>query len=82
MFLNKLSPKSRLESLMIKYSEVIRERAISQAKAKIAYNQKEVSDFTHEQLEIIVAEEEKQIKEKIRKSIFLSFLAFFGIASF
>ena len=47
---------------MIKYSEVIRERAISQAKAKIAYNQKEVSDFTQEQLEIIVAEEEKQIK--------------------
>ena len=36
MFLNKLSPKSRLESLMIKYSEVIRERAISQQYTKPA----------------------------------------------
>jgi len=82
MFLKKLSPKARLESLMLKYSGVIRERAIAQAKAKIAHNVKEVSDFTEEQLEIIVAEEEKQIKEKIRKSIFMSFLAIFGIASF
>tara|TARA_B110000467_G_C18068587_1_gene340070 strand:+ start:342 stop:590 length:249 start_codon:yes stop_codon:yes gene_type:complete len=82
MFLKKLSPKARLESVMVKYSGVIRERAISQAKAKITLNAKAVSDFTEEQLEIIVAEEEIQIKSRIRKSIFMSFLAIFGIASF
>ena len=52
MFLKKLSPKARLESVMVKYSGVIRERAISQAKAKITLNAKAVSDFTEEQLEI------------------------------
>ena len=77
----KLAPKMRLEKLMIKYSKLIRERAIAQAKAKIAQNGKDVKDFTEEQLEIIVAEEEYQIKNKIRKSAFLSILAFFVIAA-
>ena len=81
MFKN-LSPKKRIQKLMDKYSNVIRERAIAQAKAKIAANNKDINNFTEEQLEIIVAEEEYQIKNKIKKSTFMSVLAFFGIASF
>jgi len=81
MFKN-LSPKSKIESLMLKYSKLIRERAIAQAKAKIAQNGKFVEDLTEKQLEIIVAEEEFQIKSKIRKSTFIGILAFFGIATF
>ena len=78
----KLSPKNKVETLMIKYSELIRERAINKAKAKIAYNGKLVENYTEEQLEIIVAEEEFQIKNNIRKSTYIGILAFFGIVTF
>jgi len=78
----KLSPKKRIDDVIQKSSDLIRKRAITQAKAKIASNGKDVKDFTEEQLEIIVAEEEYQIKSKIKKSAFMSVLAFLGIASF
>ena len=78
----KLSPKKRIEDVIQKSSDLIRKRAITQAKAKIASNGKDVKDFTEEQLEIIVAEEEYQIKSNIKKSAFMSVLAFLGIASF
>ena len=81
MFKN-LSPKKRIQKLMDRYSNIIRERAIAQAKAKIAANGKDIANFTEEQLEIIVAEEEYQIKSNIKKSTFMSVLAFFGIAYF
>ena len=78
----KLSPKKRIDDVIQKSSDLIRKRAITQAKAKIASNGKDVKDFTEEQLEIIVAEEEYQIKSNIKKSAFMSVLAFLGIASF
>ncbi len=77
-----LSPKKRINSVLKKYSDLIRERAIAQAKAKIASNGKNIRDFTEEQLEIIVAEEEYQIKNKLKTSTFMSVLAFFGLAAF
>jgi len=78
----KLSPKKRIDDVIQKSSDLIRKRAITQAKAKIASNGKDVKDFTEEQLEIIVAEEEYQIKSNIKKSAFMSVLAFLGIAYF
>jgi|MEHZ01.3.fsa_nt_MEHZ010899803.1_1 hypothetical protein len=78
----KLSPKKNIDKLIAKSSELIRDRAIAQAKAKIAANGKDIANFTEEQLEIIVAEEEYQIKSNIKKSTFMSVLAFFGIAYF
>ena len=78
----KLSPKKRIDDVIEKYSKIVRKRAIAQAKAKIAANGKDVKDFSEEQLEIIVAEEEYQIKTNIKKSGFMSVLAFFGIISF
>ena len=78
----KLSPKKNIDKLIAKSSELIRDRAIAQAKAKIAANGKDIANFTEEQLEIIVAEQEYQIKSNIKKSTFMSVLAFFGIAYF
>ena len=78
----KLSPKKNIDKLIAKSSELIRDRAIAKAKAKIAANGKDIANFTEEQLEIIVAEEEYQIKSNIKKSTFMSVLAFFGIAYF
>ena len=70
----KLSPKKNIDKLIAKSSELIRDRAIAQAKAKIAANGKDIANFTEEQLEIIVAEEEYQIKSNIKKSTFMSVL--------
>ena len=77
-----LSPKGRIDAVLEKYSKLIRERAIDQAKAKIALNAKDIKDFTEEQLEIIVAEEENQIRSKLKTSTFMSVLAFLGLAAF
>ena len=77
-----LSPKNKINAVLEKYEHLIRERAIAQAKAKIASNGKEIIDFTEEQLEIIVVEEEYQIKSKLKNSSFMSVLAFFGLATF
>ena len=77
-----LSPKNKINAVLEKYSDLIRERAITQAKAKIASNGKEIKDFTEEQLEIIVVEEEYQIKSKLKNSTFMSVLAFFGLSTF
>ena len=77
-----LSPKNKINAVLEKYEHLIRERAIAQAKAKIASNGKEIIDFTEEQLEIIVVEEEYQIKSKLKNSTFMSVLAFFGLATF
>mgnify|MGYP000415366703 FL=1 len=77
-----LSPKNKINAVLEKYEHLIRERAIAQAKAKIASNGKEIKDFTEEQLEIIVVEEEYQIKSKLKNSSFMSVLAFFGLATF
>ena len=77
-----ISPKGRIDAVLEKYSKLIRERAIDQAKAKIALNAKDIKDFTEEQLEIIVAEEEYQIRSKIKSSTFISVLAFLGLAAF
>mgnify|MGYP000008061716 FL=1 len=77
-----LSPKKRINAVLEKYEHLIRERAIAQAKAKIAQNGKEIKDFTEEQLEIIVVEEEYQIKSKLKNSTLMSVLAFFGLAAF
>ncbi|MBT7604631.1 MAG: hypothetical protein HN583_02995 [Kordiimonadaceae bacterium] len=77
-----LSPKNKINAVLEKYEHLIRERAIAQAKAKIASNGKEIKDFTEEQLEIIVVEEEYQIKSKLKNSTFMSVLAFFGLATF
>ena len=76
------SPKNKINAVLEKYEHLIRERAIAQAKAKIASNGKEIKNFTEEQLEIIVVEEEYQIKSKLKNSTFMSVLAFFGLATF
>jgi len=46
------------QTVLGKYRSVIREKAIDQAKVEIALAGKEVSDYTAEQLEIIVKDQE------------------------
>lgn len=62
-----------------KYHRVLREKAIARAKVEIALAGKRVSDYDEEQLEVIVAAEEKKLLEKYRNSVFVVALLALGI---
>jgi hypothetical protein len=62
-----------------KYHRVLREKAIVKAKVEIALAGKRVSDYDQDQLELIVAAEEKKLLEKYRNSVFVVALLALGI---
>ena len=62
-----------------KYQRVLREKAITRAKVEIALAGKRVSDYDQDQLELIVAAEEKKLLEKYRNSVFVVALLALGI---
>ena len=59
----------------------IRERAISRAKSKIALEGKTLSDYTPEQVEDIVAEEERDLISKMKEKSLLALIAFLGFGA-
>lgn len=67
------------QSVIGKYRSVIREKAIDQAKVEIALAGKNVADYTPEQLEIIVKDQEDKIIQKYRNSTLVVFLLALGI---
>jgi len=70
---------SKRQSIVDKYRSVIREKAIAAAKGEIALAGKEVSDYTADQLEIIVKDQEDKIVTKYRNSTLVVFLLALGI---
>ena len=62
-----------------KYRSVIREKAIDQAKVEIALAGKNVTDYSADQLEIIVKDQEDKIIQKYRNSTLMVFLLALGI---
>lgn len=74
---NWLSTKK--STLQDKYRRMLREKAIARAKVEIALAGKQVSDYTEDQLEVIVAAEEKKVLEKYRNSVFVVALLALGI---
>ncbi len=68
------------ESLLDKYRSRIREKAILQAKSRIALAGRQVRDFAEDQLEIIVFEEEEKIKSKLRQSGLIAILITLGLS--
>jgi hypothetical protein len=70
---------SKRQSIVDKYRSVIREKAIAAAKVEIALAGKEVSDYTADQLEIIVKDQEDKIVTKYRNSTLVVFLLALGI---
>jgi hypothetical protein len=63
-----------------KYRSKIRERAISQAKAQIALAGKKVADYSEEDLEIIVLNEEEKVKRSMKTSGLVVILIALGLA--
>lgn len=70
---------ARKTAVQDKYRHVLREKAIARAKVEIALAGKHVSDYDQDQLEVIVAAEEKKLLEKYRNSAFVIALLALGI---
>lgn len=60
----------------------IREQAIRKTKVKIALASKVVADYSEEQLEILVAEEEQNMKKSVGQTSLIVIAALFGVTFF
>jgi hypothetical protein len=68
------------DRIMDKYQSKIRERAITQAKARIALSEKKLEDFTADELEIIVKDEEDKVRRSLKQSAVVALLITLGLA--
>ena len=68
------------EYVLLKYRSKIREKAISQAKARIVLAGKKVEEFNQDELEIIVRDEEEKVKNTYRQSSVVALLLILGIS--
>ena len=60
----------------------IREKAILSTKARLAENHKTFNDFTDDELEIIIADEERKIIDDLKNKSLVAALAFLGLNFF
>ncbi|GAH06371.1 unnamed protein product [marine sediment metagenome] len=67
------------ENILDKYRSKIRERAIIQAKKRIALSDKKINDFTQDELEVIVLNEEEKLKRALRQSGVVALLITLGL---
>jgi len=76
--------KSKLSSDYEDYSmrifRKIREKAIKEVKVKIAMANKSIDDFEHDELEVLVKEEEQKIKARYKDNGVLLLLAYLGLS--
>ena len=68
------------EGLMNRYRSKIRERAITQAKVRIALSQKPFEDFTEDEIEIVVRAEEDNVKTSFKQSAAVALLIALGLS--
>ena len=76
MSLNPIKP------IAAKYRSAIREKAIQRARTRIIIAGRAPEEFSAEDLEVVVCEEEEKIKSDIRDKGLLAVLALFGISLF
>lgn len=63
-----------------KYKKIIREKAISRAKTRIIIAGRTPEEFSQEDLEVVVQEEEHKIKSDIKSKGLLAVLALLGVS--
>lgn len=78
----KKSTREKKDSLIGKQRARIRERAISNAKARIALHGKKTEDYDREQLEVIVQKEEEKIIQGLKNSALYGVLVVLGLGYF
>jgi hypothetical protein len=70
---------TKKQTIIEKYSSVIREKAIEQAKVEIALAGKRITDYDEDQIEVIVKDQEDKIVKKYKNSSLVVLLLIFGI---
>ncbi len=68
------------DGVVDKYRSKIRERAITQAKARIALSERQFEDFSEDELEVIVKDEEDKVKRSIKQSAVVAVLITLGLS--
>ena len=63
-----------------RYRSRIREKAITQAKARIALSDKNIKDFSESELEVIVQDEEQKVKGNLKQSAVVAALIVLGLS--
>ena len=62
------------------YHSRIRERAIAQAKARIALSERDLEDFSESELEGVVQDEERKVKGSLKQSAVIAALIVLGLS--
>lgn len=68
------------DGLVGRYQSRIRERAITQAKARIALSERQFEDFSESELEVIVRDEEEKVKGSLKQSAVVAALIVLGLS--
>ena len=68
--------------LVGKYKSFVREKAIERVKKELKLRQKDMSDFTDDEMESLLAEEERQQDKKYKFNSLYAMLAILGINVF
>ena len=68
--------------LVGKYKSFVREKAIERVKKELKLRQKDMSDFTDDEMETLLAEEEKEVEKKYKFNSLYAMLAILGINVF
>lgn len=74
--------KNKKEELIDMFDDRVREEAIRRTKSKIALQGKSSKDYSEDQLEILVADEEVAYKRELKDKSLFALLAIFGLQIF
>ena len=62
-----------------RYKKIVRDKAIKNFENELKIRQKKISDFSDDEIEVLIAEEERKVMSKIKTGAFTGILAVFGI---
>ena len=68
--------------LVDKYYKIVREKAIQRVQKELKLRQKDMSDFTDDEMETLLAEEEREVEKKYKFNSLYAMLAILGINVF
>ena len=68
--------------LVSKYKTFVREKAIERVKKELKLRQKDMSDFSDDEMESLLAEEEREVEKKYKFNSLYALLAIMGINYF
>ena len=68
--------------LVSKYKSFVREKAIERVKKELKLRQKDMSEFTDDEIESLLAEEEREVEKKYKFNSLYAMLAILGINVF